>query len=161
MHGSWHDWYVFPGFATVSLSLGPKSMPFGTPGILQWPFPGDESPGYFLTPFQGYGLSRKKREGRGTPMSQSVIVFETPIGATGGHPEARHDNPAEHEHFLWRISYSLFAGASRSFCRPGPRTGPRTRRPLRRIRWSSVPVRPRIPWSPARQTAPGPVNVSV
>ncbi|GEM_PF-2089608 len=27
-------------------------------GVLQWPLPGDESPGYFLTPLQGYGLSR-------------------------------------------------------------------------------------------------------
>gem|GEM_PF-1718091 len=31
-------------------------------GVLQWPLPGDESPGYFLTPLQGYGLSRKKRD---------------------------------------------------------------------------------------------------
>jgi|GEM_PF-1320118 len=29
-------------------------------------------PGYILTPLQGYGLSRKKRERRGTLMSQSV-----------------------------------------------------------------------------------------
>jgi len=45
-------------------------------GVLQRPLPGDESPGYFLTPLQRYGLSRKKRESRGTPMSQSVITFE-------------------------------------------------------------------------------------
>gem|GEM_PF-935414 len=45
-------------------------------GVLQWPLPGDESPGFFLTPFQGYGLSRKKRERKGTPMGQSVITFE-------------------------------------------------------------------------------------